>query len=191
MNRKAHTACQNCSGRRQNLSSGAFRSEFPFGSRLGQTEKSQNSPSEKFGICRKIRLKSKDFSRIWSECRDSNPRPLGPEGWSDIFSGHFEPFLRLSTRKISQRRPFRHGSFHLIFPRLGHGLGQDRKPAVQKLRRCKQRIGGDVDRGWKGSFVIRLLCWSFAKAPDTAADTVVPPEYPAYCRAICRSCRVA
>ena len=26
------------------------------------------------------------------------------------------------------------------FPRLGHGLGQDRKPAAQKLRRCKQRI---------------------------------------------------
>ena len=35
------------SGRRQNLSSGAFRSEFPFGSGLGQTEKLQNSPSEK------------------------------------------------------------------------------------------------------------------------------------------------
>ena len=34
---------------------------------------------KKFGICRKIRLKSEDFSRIWSECRDSNPRPLGPE----------------------------------------------------------------------------------------------------------------
>ena len=130
-------------------------------------------------------------STLWSEWGDLNPRPLGPEGWSDIFSGHFEPFLHLSTRKISQRRPFRHGSFHLIFPRLGHGLGQDRKPAAQKLRRCKQRIGGDADRGWKGSFVIRLLCWSFAKAPDTAADTVVPPEYPAYCRAICRSCRVA
>ena len=39
MNRKAHTACQNCSGRRQNLSSGAFRSKFPFGSGLGQTRK--------------------------------------------------------------------------------------------------------------------------------------------------------
>ena len=128
---------------------------------------------------------------FWHAVRGLNPRPLGPEGWSDIFSGHFEPFLHLSTRKISQRRPFRHGSFLLIFPRLGHGLGQDRKPAAQKLRRCKQRIGGDADRGWKGSFVIRLLCWSFAKAPDTAADTVVPPEYPAYCRAICRSCRVA
>ena len=101
---------------------------------------------KKFGICRKIRLKSIDFSRIWSECRDSNPRPLGPEGWSDIFRGHFEPFLRLSNRKISQRRPFRHGSFHLIFPRLGHGLGQDRKPAAQKLRRYKQRIATDFRR---------------------------------------------
>ena len=40
MNRKTHTACQNCSGRRKNLSSGDFRSEFPFGSRLGQTENS-------------------------------------------------------------------------------------------------------------------------------------------------------
>ena len=69
-----------------------------------------------------------------------------PEGWSDIFSGHFEPFLRLSNRKISQRRPFRHGSFHLIFPRLGHGLGQDRKPAAQVLRRCKQRIATDFCR---------------------------------------------
>ena len=47
MNRKAHAACRNCSGRRRFLASGAFRSEFPFGSGLGQTEKSQNSPSEK------------------------------------------------------------------------------------------------------------------------------------------------
>ena len=141
MGRKTRTACRKSSGRRQNLSSGAFRS------RLGQVWVKRKSHRilhrKKFGICRKIRLKSKDFSRIWSECRDSNPRPLGPEGWSDIFSGHFEPFLRLSNRKISQRRPFRHGSFHLIFPRLGHGLGQNRKSAAQKLRRCKQRIGED------------------------------------------------
>ena len=47
MNRKAHTACRKCSGRRRILSSGDFRSEFPFGSCLGQAEKSQNSPSEK------------------------------------------------------------------------------------------------------------------------------------------------
>ena len=92
---------------------------------------------------RKIRLKSKDFNRIWSECRDLNPRPLGPEGWSDIFNEHFKAFQSLSARKISQRYPFRHGSFRLIFPRLGHGLGQDRKPAAQVLRRCKQRIATD------------------------------------------------
>ena len=47
MNRKAHTACRNCSGRRRFFTSSAFRSEIPFGSGLGQTEKSQNSPSEK------------------------------------------------------------------------------------------------------------------------------------------------
>ena len=47
MNRNAHAGHRKCSGRRQNLSSGAFRSEFPFGSGLGQTEKSQNSLSEK------------------------------------------------------------------------------------------------------------------------------------------------
>ena len=47
MNRKAHTACRKYSGRRKIFSFGAFRSEFPFGSGLGQTEKSQNSPSGK------------------------------------------------------------------------------------------------------------------------------------------------
>ena len=47
MNRKAHAACRKSSGRRRFLASGAFRSEFPFGSGLGQREKSQNSPSEK------------------------------------------------------------------------------------------------------------------------------------------------
>ena len=46
-NRKAHAACRNCSGRRRFFTSGTFRSEFPFGSRLGQAEKSQNSPSGK------------------------------------------------------------------------------------------------------------------------------------------------
>ena len=47
MSRKAYTACRNCSGRRRNLFSGAFRSKIPFGSRLCQTENVQNSPSEK------------------------------------------------------------------------------------------------------------------------------------------------
>ena len=47
MGRKTRTACRNCSGRRRFFTSGAFRSKILFGSRLGQTEKSQNSPSEK------------------------------------------------------------------------------------------------------------------------------------------------
>ena len=81
-------------------------------SRLGQVWVRRKSHKilhlEKFWKHRKIRMKSKDFSRIWSECRDSNPRPLGPEGWSDIFRGHFRSFPHLSARKISQRRPFLH-----------------------------------------------------------------------------------
>ena len=72
-------ACQNCSGRRQNLSSGAFRSKFPFGSGLGQTEKPQNSPSEKVLKTQKNPAEIRRFQPDWSECRDSNPRPLGPE----------------------------------------------------------------------------------------------------------------
>ena len=116
-------------------------------SRLGQVWVKRKSHRilhrKKFRICRKIRLKSKDFNRIWSECRDSNPRPLGPEGWSDISRGHFRAFPHLSPRKISQRRCFRHGQIRLFFPRLGHGLGQGRKPAAQKLRRCKQKIDED------------------------------------------------
>ena len=47
MNRNAHAARRKSSDRRRFFTSGAFRSEFPFGSRLGQTEKSQNFPSEK------------------------------------------------------------------------------------------------------------------------------------------------
>ena len=64
---------------------------------------------EKLQRERKIRLKSEDFSRIWSECRDSNPRPLGPEGWSNIFRGYFKAFSHISAHKISQLRRFRHG----------------------------------------------------------------------------------
>ena len=46
MGRKTRTACRKCSDRRRFFIFGAFRSEFPFGAGLGQTEKSQNSPSE-------------------------------------------------------------------------------------------------------------------------------------------------
>ena len=72
-------ACRNCSGRRRFLASGAFRSQFPFGSGLGQTEKSQNSPSEKVPKTQKNPAEIRRFQPDWSECRDSNPRPLGPE----------------------------------------------------------------------------------------------------------------
>lgn len=44
--KKDCAGCRKCSDRRQFFISGDFRSEFPFGSRLGQTENVQNSPSE-------------------------------------------------------------------------------------------------------------------------------------------------
>ena len=100
-------------------------------SRLGQVwvrRKSHRILHRKiFRKRRKIRLKSKDFGRIWSECRDSNPRPLGPEGWSDIFGERFEAFPRLSTQKFPQRHPFRYGLFHLIFSAFGSRFGSGQK----------------------------------------------------------------
>ena len=63
-------------------------------------------------LCLRERVSS-DISGVspfsaWSERRDSNPRPLGPEGWSDISRGHFRAFPHLSAQKISQRHRFRH-----------------------------------------------------------------------------------
>ena len=107
MNRKAHTACQNCSGRRRILSSGAFRSEFPFGSRLGQTEKSQNSPSEKV---RNMQKNPAEIGRF-------QPDLVGVSGfepeasWSRRLVGFFSrTFQGIST-------PFRSGNFTAVsFP---------------------------------------------------------------------------
>ena len=82
--------------------SGGYRS-----ARLGIQAETRGC--EKLQRERKIRLKSEDFSRIWSECRASNPRPLSPEGWSNIFRGYFKAFSHLSAQKISQLRRFQHG----------------------------------------------------------------------------------
>ena len=96
------------------------------------------------------RGKSRKHRRHKTLRRFALPRPGyrhgTPEGWSDIFGGHFRAFPHLSARDILQRCLFQYGSFHLFFPRLGHGLGQDRKSAAQKLRRCKQRIGEERDK---------------------------------------------
>ena len=140
MNRKAHTACQNCSGRRQNLSSGAFRSKIPFGSGLGQTKKSQNSPSEKV----------RNMQKNPAEIERFQPDLVGVSGfepeasWSRRLVGYFwRAFRGISAPFCSE---FFTTSFFLvriillIIPRLGHGLGQGRKTAAQNLRRCKQRI---------------------------------------------------
>ena len=50
-------------------------------------------------------LKTKRVSEIryrrsqWSEWRDSNPRPLGPEWLSEDTKGHFRPFRPLSAAR--------------------------------------------------------------------------------------------
>ena len=107
MNRNAHAACQNCSGRRQKLSSGAFRSEFPFGSGLGQTEKSQNSPS---GKVLKTQKNPDEIGRF-------HPDLVGVSGfepeasWSRRLVGYFwRTFQGISA-------PFRSGYFTAVsFP---------------------------------------------------------------------------
>ena len=107
MNRKAHTAFQNCSGRRRNLFSGAFRSKIPFGSGLGQTEKSQNSPSEKV----------RNMQKNPDEIRRFQPDLVGVSGfepeasWSRRLVGYFSrTFQGIST-------PFRSGNFTAVsFP---------------------------------------------------------------------------
>ena len=107
MSRKAHAACRNCSGRRRFLASGAFRSEFQFGTRLGQTEKSQNSPSEKV----------RNMQKNPAEIERFQPDLVGVSGfepeasWSRRLVGYFSrTFQGIST-------PFRSGNFTAVsFP---------------------------------------------------------------------------
>ena len=108
--KKAKNDCaawRNCSGRRQNLSSGAFRSEIPFGSGLGQTEKSQNSPSGKVLKTQKNPAKIERFQ----------PDLVGVSGfepeasWSRRLVGYFS----WTFRGISAH--FRSGNFTVVsFP---------------------------------------------------------------------------
>ena len=138
MSRKAYTACRNCSGRRRNLFSGAFRSKIPFGSRLCQTENVQNSPSEKV---RNMQKNPAEIGRF-------QPDLVGVSG--------FEPEASWPRRLVG------------FFPRLGHGLGQGREPAAQKLRRCKQRIGEDTYLLYSHEFRVLLSDLSH-KAADSQA----------------------
>ena len=144
MNRNAHAACQNCSGRRQKLSSGAFRSEFPFGSGLGQTEKSQNSPSKKV-------LKTQ-----------KNPDEIGRFHPDLVGVSGFEPEASWSRRLVGYfwrafqgiSEPFRSEDFAASsfparinppdFSAFGSRFGSGGKPAAQELRRRKQRIGEET-----------------------------------------------
>jgi len=107
MNRKAHATCRKSSDRRRILSSGAFRSEFPFGSGLGQTEKSQNSPSKKV----------RNMQKNPDEIERFQPDLVGVSGfepeasWSRRLVGYFwRTFQGISA-------PFRSGYFTAVsFP---------------------------------------------------------------------------
>ena len=121
------------SGRRQNLSSGAFRSELPFGSGLGQTEKSQNSPSENV-------LKTQ---KNLVEIRRFQPDLVGVSGfepeasWSRRLVGYFSrTFQGIST-------PFRSGNFTAVsfpvrinppdFSAFGSRFGSERKTSGAEI----------------------------------------------------------
>ena len=107
MNRKAHATCRKSSDRRRILSSGAFRSKIPFGSCLGQTEKSQDSPSENVTKTQKNPAEIERFQ----------PDLVGVSGfepeasWSRRLVGYFSrTFQGIST-------PFRSGNFTAVsFP---------------------------------------------------------------------------
>ena len=70
--------------------------------------------------------------------------------WSRRLVGYFSRTFRAISAPF-QSENFTAASFpaRIIppdFRRLGHGLGQNRKSATQKLRRCKQRIAPDFCR---------------------------------------------
>ena len=127
MGRKTRTACRNCSGRRRFFTSGAFRSKILFGSRLGQTEKSQNSPSEKV-------LKTQKNP---AEIRRFQPDLVGVSGfepeasWSRRLVGYFyRTFLGVSASFRSEN--FTAASFPariipLDFSAFGSRFGSDQK----------------------------------------------------------------
>ena len=88
--------CRKCSDRRQFFISGAFRSEFPFGSGLGRTEKSQNSPSKKVLKTQKNPAEIEKFQpgfgrRVGIRTRGLLVPKVGRIFFTDI-SGHFCTF---------------------------------------------------------------------------------------------------
>ena len=96
MNRKAHTACRNCSGRRQNLSSGAFHSKIPvwvgFGSNGKVTEFSIGKSSEYAEKSGRNQQISTGFGRsVGIRTRGLLVPKVGRIFLADI-SGHFRTF---------------------------------------------------------------------------------------------------
>ena len=126
-------ACRKSSGRRRFFTSGAFRSGFPFGSRLGQTENVQNSPSEKV-------LKTQKNP---AEIERFQPDLVGVSGfepeasWSRRLVGYFSrTFQGIST-------PFRSGNFTAVsfpvrinppdFSAFGSRFGSERKTSGAEI----------------------------------------------------------
>ena len=131
--KKDCAGCRKCSDRRQFFISGAFRSELPFGSGLGQTEKSQNSPSENV-------LKTQKNP---AEIREFQPDLVGVSGfepeasWSRRLVGYFSrTFQGIST-------PFRSGNFTAVsfpvrinppdFSAFGSRFGSERKTSGAEI----------------------------------------------------------
>ena len=133
MGRKTRTACRKCSDRRQFFISGAFRSEIPFGSGLGQTEKPQNSPSEKV----------RNMQKYPAEIERFQPDLVGVSGfepeasWSRRLVGYFSRTIQgIST-------PFRSGNFTAVsfpvrinppdFSAFGSRFGSERKTSGAEI----------------------------------------------------------
>jgi len=70
---------------------------------------------------------------FWSECRDSNPRPLGPEYVSGRKCGTFAPKQACLVRRFA----YNHAKSPSVstggFAVLGQNLGQGGSPTALKL----------------------------------------------------------
>ena len=73
-------------------------------------------------------LFSSENSTFWSECRDSNPGPLGPEGRFQTFSGHFMWFLTLFAPIQFIFRPLGPPGFHVFRSGVWYVLWSETRP---------------------------------------------------------------
>ena len=72
----------------------------------------------------------KKTALFWSECRDSNPGPLGPEGRFKPFSGYFVRFLTISTQICFIFRPLGPPGFHVFRSGVWYVLWSETLPIL-------------------------------------------------------------